>query len=344
MRKWCRRAIRGGAVLLALLMAGMPLFGAYSHVLALAEPVKIRVEITDSGFFGSPDEFDIEVEQGQQVEITFVWNQQVYPQDEHIMVLEGYKLETDKINSENREGSFKFVADKVGKFNFKCDIECDNHDYLQKGYLKVKAAGGGSSGASSGRVPTSLAVSSSKSILTSAGGPLVLTAVLKDASGAPVPKAEVRFYAEAELAGTKGQMEIGVGKTDANGVATLEYQSHVVAPKLKITARFEAMGLYDESQQIVEIEQLGEPPPAYAKAPTGLEDAPTIGLGSGGDRNVASSAWDWSVNHWGPVAIATVVLGVWSTLGFALYQVYGISRQRSGGEGEETGAEETASI
>jgi Fe-S-cluster-containing hydrogenase component 2 len=260
---------------------------------------------------------------------TVVWSHQAYPQEEHILVLEGYKLETDKIDAAHREGSFKFLADKVGTFNFWCDVECDTHDLLQKGHLKVTNGGSaGSSGAASGRTATSLAFRANTSILTRSGGPLTLTAVLTDTSGVPIPKAEVRFYLAAELAGTEGQMEIGVGKTDANGVATLEYQPHIVTPKLKITAHVDALGVYDESQQIIEIEQLGEPPPAYAEAPTGLEHAPNIWLGSD-PHGPSATVWSWSINHWGPLAIAVVVLGVWSTLGFALYQIYGISRQRA---------------
>ncbi|MDP2663343.1 MAG: hypothetical protein Q8R28_21715, partial [Dehalococcoidia bacterium] len=291
----------------------------------------IRVELNDAGFNGDSGDFDVEVQQGQLVEITFVWNHQAYPQEEHILVLEGYKLETDKIDAEHREGSFKFLSDKVGTFNFWCDIECETHDLLQKGHLKVTSGGSGSGGSSSGgtatRTATSLAFRTNTSILTGSGGPLTLTAVLTDINGVPIPKAEVHFYATAELVGTEGQMEIGVGKTDANGVATLEYQPYIVTPKLKITAHVDALGVYDESQQIIEIEQLGEPPPAYAEAPTGLEHAPNIWLGSN-PHGPSATVWSWSINHWGPLAIAVVVLGVWSTLGFALYQIYGISRQR----------------
>ena len=190
------------------------------------------------------------------------------------------------------------------------------------------SGGSSSSGETATRMATSLAFRTNTSILTRSGGPLTLTAVLTDINGVPISKAEVHFRLDAELAGTEGQMEIGVGKTDANGVATLEYQPHIVTPKLKITAHVDALGVYDESQQIIEIEQLGEPPPAYAEAPTGLEYAPSIWLGSN-PHGPGATVWSWSINHWGPLAIAVVVLGVWSTLGFALYQVYGISRERA---------------
>ncbi len=328
--KWRRRAIKAAAALLALLAAGAPLYGAHFRALAAAEPVKIQVELNDGGFNGNSGEFDIEVEQGQTVEITFVWHHTVYPQEEHILVLEGYKLETDKINAEHPDGSFKFLADKVGTFNFKCDSECETHDLFQKGYLKVKSGSGGgaaASGGSSGRTPTSLALRSSTTVQTAGKGPLTLTATLKDESGVAIPKAEVHFLVDAEFAGTKGQMEIGAGKTDANGVATLNYQPTIATSKLKITAHADAVGIYDESQQAIEIDQIGEPPSAYAQSPTGLDNAPTIWLGSN-PHSPAATAWSWSINHWGPLGISAVVLIVWSTLAYALFQVYGISRVR----------------
>ena len=58
------------AVLIGLILSTVPL-----HVAQADDPVKIRVEITDDGFKGSPDggDFVINVEQGKLVELTFVW-------------------------------------------------------------------------------------------------------------------------------------------------------------------------------------------------------------------------------------------------------------------------------
>ena len=95
------------------------------------EPVKVRVETTDSGFRcasgNSPNcvgdqngDFIIAVDQGQLVELTFAWAHVGYILEEHVIVLEGYKLESDKINSQNREFTLKFVADKAGTFKIYC--------------------------------------------------------------------------------------------------------------------------------------------------------------------------------------------------------------------------------
>jgi hypothetical protein len=264
------------------------------------EPVKIRVEVTDSGFNGQAGDFSLEVEQGALVEITFVWAHQAQLDEEHIIVLEGYNVETDKINRKNRESTVKFIADKPGAFGFRCDVECHVHDYLQRGQLKVVARGG--SGQSAAYTPTTLTVTPSS---WATGGDVVnLTAVLKDATGAPVSKAEIRFTVEAEFAGTKGAMGIGRSKTDANGVAFFDYEPLLSARKHKITAHFDRMGIYDQSEKTIEIEELGVPPSAYTEAPLGLE----------------------GIRQWAPMALIAVIAAIWAIFGFVLYQVVVIFR------------------
>lgn len=293
-----RLILVGIAFLLGLLCVVLP-----SPSMAAENPTRITVQITDSGFNGKPDNLVIEVEQGAQVELTFVWAHQAYVQDEHIMVLEGYKLETDKLTSQHREATLKFIADKPGTFGFQCDIECDAHDYLQRGTLRVKAGGGASGGASAAsRAPTRLSVTPSSSVV--AGDEMVvLMAVLRDDKGAPVPKAEVHFFVDTEFAGVKGQMEVAKARTDANGVAFADYQPTLRAEKQVITTRFEGQGLYDESQQVVELHQAGEPPSGISSEPVGLE----------------------GLRQWAPTGLAVVVLAVWATLAFVLFQAFSIA-------------------
>lgn len=305
-----RRKVKCLLVLMALLLAAAPLYTAQAHVMKLSQAVQIRVEINDDGFnHNGGGDFNIDVEQGQVVELTFVWAGEKNPNDEHIFVVDGYNLKSGKINSTQRETTLKFIADKVGTFNFKCDIDCENHDLLQKGHLNVKAASGGGAGAGSeaARTPTSLAVTESA---PEAGAATTLTAVLTDADGAPIPDAEVSFSADAEFVNTKGQMEVGKAKTNANGVVTIDYQP--VPEAQKITAHFEAMGLYGASQQTIEITQTGTGS-TYKMAPVGLANAPN----------------SWALNHWGPLAILALVVGCWLVFGYVLYQVFGITRSRA---------------
>jgi hypothetical protein len=304
-----RRKVKCFLVLMALLLAAAPLYTAQAHVLRLSQPVQIRVEINDDGFnHNGGGDFNIDVELGQVVELTFVWAGEKNPDDEHIFVVDGYNLKSGKINSTHRETTLKFVADKVGTFDFKCDIDCENHDLLQKGHLNVKAGSGGTgTGSEDARTPTSLAVTASA---PEAGAATTLTAVLTDADGAPVPDVEVTFSADAEFVSTKGQMEVGKAKTNADGVATIDYQP--IPEAQKITAHFEAVGLYGASQQTIEIKQTGTGS-TYKMAPVGLENAPK----------------SWALNHWGPLAILALVVGSWLVFGYVLYQVFGIARSRA---------------
>jgi hypothetical protein len=265
------------------------------------EPVKIRVAVDDVGFNGNPGDFTIEVEEGALVELTFVWAHQAYLQEEHIIILEGYNLESDKITADNRETTVKFIADRPGNFSFRCDIECDLHDYLQQGHLKVTRRGGG--GGAATFTPTVLRVTPSSWV--TGGDPINLMVVLQDVHGTAVPKAEVYFTLDAEFAGTRGEMEIGRAKTDAHGVAFLDYQPLLGVRQHKITAHFEGLGIYDESQQAIEIQELGMPPTAYTLAPIGLE----------------------SIRHWAPTAFMLVLVGIWIAFGYVLYQVVAIARQ-----------------
>ena len=274
-------------------------------------PVKIRVQITDTGFACETKSancldnqngiFTIQVEQSSLVELTIVWAHKAYAQEEHIIIVEGYKLETDKLNATHREAVLKFIADKSGTFGFKCDLDCDVHDHLQKGQVRITRGGGG--GAATALTPTTLTISPSASIL--AGGELVtLMTTLKDASGAPVSKAEVHFSVDADFVGTSGKMEIGMAKTDANGVAFLDYQPTLNAEQQKISAHFEGLGIYAESQQSTQIQVVGSPHDAYKTAPMGTENIAQVVAG----------------------AFIFVLLGVWTTYGFIVSQVFNIWR------------------
>ncbi len=320
------RALNAAALLVALWLATAAALAHWSHVAhaETQEVVKVRVEVTDGGFRPAI----IEVEGGSLVELTFVWAHQALPQDEHVIVLDGYKLESEKINIDHREATIRFVADKPGTFAFKCDLQCESHDFLQNASLKVKRGSGssGSAGSAASFTPTDLSISASAT--ATSGEVVTLTVVLKDAYGGPVSKAEVRFYLDAEFAGKRGQMEIGKARTDPNGVAVWAYQPTLDVPQYNITARFEGMGVYGESQEAIAIQALLPPPSAYTVAPVGLEGAPKlptpVWLG-----DTAESVWSWSVSHWGPLLLTLMVVGAWATFIYVLYNLYSAMKVRS---------------
>ena len=155
-------------------------------------------------------------------------------------------------------------------------------------------------GGTAALTPTTLTLSPSSPV--TAGEPISLVVALRDVEGAPVPKAEIRFLVDAKFAGTQGQMEVGVARTDADGVASLDFQPTLAQEKQVITARFEGLDVYAESEQSVEITSVGTPPPAYVVAPIGLE----------------------VVGRWTLAAFLAAILGVWVAFGFVLYQGYAI--------------------
>jgi hypothetical protein len=301
--------------ILLLLATGSP-----RHTFAQAspsQPVKIRLGVTDAGIacLDGCDAvhvgdngwvYTVEVEQGALVELSFVWEHQNCLLDEHIIVLNGYTLEWDKISSDNREAMLQFIADKPGAFDFKCDLECEIHDFMQSGTLKVKRSGGDGAAAFT---PTILEVS--PSTLATGGEPVTLMAILKDAAGGvPVAKAEIHFYLDADFAGVHDKMAIGRAKTDINGIAFFDFQPTLSVQEHRITARFFGAGIYDESENTLTIQETGVPPAAYVIDPGGLP----------------------GIRHWAPLILAGIVLGIWVVFGYVLLQVHAIWRDRARAE------------
>ena len=295
--KQTREALLTALMLLGLLLAAVSPGMVYAQTTDDAGTVKVRVEITDVGF--QPQ--TIEVPQGRLVELTFVWAHVGYIQEEHIMVLEGYKMESDKLDREHRETTIKFVADKSGTFTFKCDAVCEIHDYLQTGQLKVSRGGGGTVALT----PTTLALTPSSWV--TAGDPVSVMAVLHDPTGGPVAKAEIQLFLDTEFAGTKGKILLARVKSDANGVAFLDYQPTTNQALHQITGHFEGMGVYAESQQAIELQAIAAPASAYHQELIGLESA----------------------RHWAPIGFVVGALAVWLSLGFVLYQAVGVAWVRT---------------
>ncbi len=278
MREYLPRSIVRSALASLLAVA----FLALISPAALAQDggaIKVRVATEDSGFKCDPapsvncvgdqeGDFIIQVPQGSLVELTFMWSHVGYVQEEHIIVLEGYKLETDKINSGHREETIKFIADKAGSFNIKCDLECDLHDFLQRGTLKVSRGGGGGAAAPAF---TKTSLSLTPSLFITSVDPVQFMAVLSGADGKPVSKAGIDFSLTVDFAGTSGRMRLGSAKTDANGVAFFDYRPKVDMAKHLVLARFEGAGIYEGAENQISIEQVSVPSANYETEPAGLE-------------------------------------------------------------------------
>ncbi len=286
------------------LILSVALFNASAPPLAVyaqEAPVKITVKVTDGSF----EPTVIEVEQGKLVELTFVWSHVAYLEEEHIMVIPGYKIETEKIDAEHRETTVKFIAAQSGTFFFQCDVECETHDVLQNGQIKVTPSSGAPPRRSSHRNWWSIG----DGVLIR-GGTVSIAATLSGEDVEPIPRAEVRFYARQEFLGKTELMEIGVAKTLPNGFATLLYRPTTDSPRT-LVAKFEGVGLYDATEQEIALVGSDQFVPRVSEVP----DDTLHGL-----KGAAH------------LALVVVIAGVWIAFGFMCLQALGIKRAAGGGE------------
>lgn len=290
------RTLRLFAVLVGMFIACLPLGQARAD-----DPVKITVKILDNAF----DPALVEVTQGQAVELTFVWAQTRYLDDEHIIVVEGYKVETDKLDRNHTSSTVKFIASKVGTFNFACDTECEAHDSLQQGAIKVKAAAGGAT--ASALTPTRILIDPVANVSVRVDR-VALLATLVDKDGQPVKKADVNFFVEQKFAGKTGLMEIGSARTGPAGTAQVVYHPTRTDDE-KVVVRFEAQGIYDGAETTITLpgNRLFGPAPDDT-------DGSLDGLKLGGRGGFAA-----------------VILAVWALLVYVAYQAWQITRAGKGG-------------
>lgn len=283
------------AILVAISVGSLVAAGTASA----EDAVKITVKVTDNGFEPST----VEVNQGQSVELTFLWAQVAHPEDEHIIVLDGYKLESDKIDRIHTSATLKFVATKSGTFNFACDVECDIHAILQGGVLKVKAGGTGGVTLTQSKI----AIDPVADVKVK-GDTITLAATLTGADGQPIPKAELTFLVEQQFAGQTGLMAVGTAETGPGGLAQLAYRpTRNDAEKMVI--RFEGLGVYDVSEASVD-----------------LPGSQAFGTALTTDDNTLHG-----IKTWAHLGFVLVIGGVWVAFAYIVFQVWEVSRPSSGG-------------
>jgi hypothetical protein len=281
---------------------------------AQQEPLRIVLETVDTGYHCTAgcDVVDfaagafnpvINVPLGTLVELHFVWAHQGYPNEEHVMVVEGYNVSSDLIDAHNRETTIRFIADKPGNFILKCDEHCELHDFMQRAQVRVsrESAAGGGGGAS--YTPTSLALTTSSAIVTGFS-PVQLQAMLTEKDGKPIRGAELRFYAQADFGGVSGLVHIGSVRTDDKGAAQHEFRPFAATEEQKVVVRFAGMGVHDESEEQVTMRVTGSPPSAYTP-----------------DDSVFMT-----VRQFTRLSVVVVFLGLWTVLGFVFIQALNIGR------------------
>ncbi len=102
-----------------------------------------RVEVSVNGFNNIPGEFRLEVEEGQEVEITFVYGDYALPfNNPHLIEIHDLGIPPFTLDRENPEVTVSFTAPKVGEvtlFPFMCEkTDCAGHNNLQGGIIVIQ--------------------------------------------------------------------------------------------------------------------------------------------------------------------------------------------------------------
>jgi hypothetical protein len=202
------------------------------------------------------------------------------------------------------------MADEEGNFRFQAAVPDD----LAAGSVEVRAVSGEDSALArltlKGGTPGEPAALAATNLEFSAeqeeDGHVLLTATLTDAEGQPIADAPVHFALRTTLLEVSGEVTLAEAATDADGVATAEYEP-TFAGDMEAVARFEGVGFYEVSEAAAAFE-VTQFEPAY------VSRASPLGV----------------LRDWAPLLLAAVVLGVWSTFGFVIYQVFRVAR--AGGE------------
>lgn len=246
-------------------------------------------------------------------EIT-VMPESVQPGDVITVAGEGYDAGADiTVSLTTTAGSRELgmtTADDKGHFRFEDAVPDD----APAGAIEVRADSGEASaiaritlrGVAPGEVGSLAATTMEFSAEQEEDGHILLTATVTDALGQPIAEAPVHFALKTTLLDVSGEVTLAEATTDADGVATAEYEP-TFGGAMEAVARFEGVGFYEESEAPASFE-VTQFEPAYVS-----QESP-LGV----------------LRDWAPIALALVVLGVWSTFGFVIYQVFRVVR--AGGE------------
>ena len=100
----------------------------------------IRVEVSRKGFNNTPGEFRLEVEEGQEVKIIFVYGDGDLGQNNpHIIAIPDYGLNTGVLDQDNPEATVSFTAASTGEVAFMCaQVTCVGHTNMQGGIIVIQ--------------------------------------------------------------------------------------------------------------------------------------------------------------------------------------------------------------
>ncbi len=133
--------------LLVLLIGILVVVSACGQSQEVAPPPQeegsFRVEVSRNGFNGEAQDFHIEVEEGQEVEITFIYGDGDFSQNNpHVIIIPDYGIETSLIDENNPEVTVRFTATGHGEIAFMCsNVQCVGHANLLGGKIVIDESG-----------------------------------------------------------------------------------------------------------------------------------------------------------------------------------------------------------
>jgi len=262
------------------------------------------VIVSSSGFNGSSNPFYLQVVQGDQVDVRFIYGDQDLSFDNpHKVLIGGYNIVTPDIDSQAPVQEVKFTANQVGSFQFYCIIPCFGMNNLQNGYLVVSAS------------TRSAPVSTQLSNLDVAANGNIITAsvLLMNPQGAPISGAIVEFSVSTDF----GPVKMGQNTTGSDGVAVLSFPLN--APRdIFVTAHFAGSGQYLQSQTSTSFS-----PPPQANEPA-LESPYINGQAPGVDLRLAGV-----VPFQSSIIVSVgliIVLSVWSVYALVVKEMLTVWR------------------
>ena len=126
MKKILFMAVAGGVISLILASCAVPAAGSSNNILVT------KVEVSQNGFNNMSGDFHLEVEAGQEVEITFVYKDDSLPRNNpHNIANPEYGIATGTLDQGNPEVTLRFTARETGVVTFSCvSAECTGHHNL----------------------------------------------------------------------------------------------------------------------------------------------------------------------------------------------------------------------
>lgn len=300
-----------------MIMASGNLVVSPASITDTGSEVKVfTIVVGRTGFNGSSGALNIQVNQGDRVRIIFVYGDGDLRQDNpHVVIIEGYNIQSDEIRKKDPTSIVEFTAGQVGEFRFYCSVPCLGMDNLQKGMLEVNRP----------KLATSIKTSLSANHLE-VHHPNIdhfiphtdmihVIAYVTDENGGPVVGALVDFLFSTSF----GMMKVASNVTEADGSAHLLYPL-VSLRKMSVAAYFRGSGSYVGSNAtsalIPDASTVEEPETPYLSGQNMLLDPRLVGV----EAHVAATL----------IAMIAIVVGsVWVMYTYVLTRILKIKMHSS---------------